>query len=180
MNKSLKFLMMLMAFCCLSLVSCDKDDHSDEPAGPGNSATESGYGEIKPTGLKMANLYLSAKDGPEQLKIPGFPPLHMTEYSGYRLGSNEGGLLDCKTKYDSMESFQWTETTYGFESGVRLYNSNDRDGKSIIYRVKISKADEYPERFAYARIRFIDFLYSNSGRVIGCALEYESPYTPLK
>ena len=167
--------MMLMAFCCLSLVSCDKDD---EPAGSDNSTTESGYGEIKPTGLKMANLYLSASDGPDQLKIPGFPPLYMVHdhYNGLCLESTEGGLLNCWIKSDSMESFQWTETTYGFGSRVSL----STDYNSYIYRIKISKVDEYPERFAYARIRFIDYLYSNNGSKIGCVLEYDSPYTPLK
>lgn len=172
--------MALLAFCCLSLVSCDKDDHSDDPAGPGNSSTGSDYGQIKPTGLKMANLYQYAQDGPDELKIPGFPPLTFDNYYGaYRLVSKGGGLLDCERKYDSMDSFQWTETNYGFSNVVILSRGYDY-GKSMIYRVKISKVDEYPERYAYARIRFIDFLYSNSGSVRGCALEYESPYTPLK
>lgn len=174
--------MALLAFCCFSLVSCDKD----EPAGPGNSSTDSGYGEIKPTGLKMANLYEYEQDGPTELKIPGFPPLifnfgHGNYYGWYPLISPEGGLLDCGIT-ESMNSFKWTETNSGFSNSVPLrdrYGKNQY-GTSMIYRVKISKVDEYPERYAYARIRFIDMLYSNSGSIIGCALEYESPYTPLK
>ena len=172
--------MMLMAFCCLSLVSCDKDDHSDEPAGPGNSSTDSGYGQIKPTGLKMANLYIERSDGPTELKIPGFPPLSCwTVSNGIWIESIGGGLLDCGIT-ESMTSFKWTETNNGFSNEVYISQAYYYIGYSMIYRVKISKVDEYPERFAYARIRFIDFLYSNSGKIIGCALEYESPYTPLK
>lgn len=178
MKKSLKFLMMLMAFCCLIMVSCDKDDHSDEPTGPGNSSTESGYGDIKPTGLKMANLYKENSDGPTELKIPGFPPLRFGVHrNGLEMIYSEyGGLLNCGIT-DSMENFNWTEQKGGFSDYVHLSSYYLR--RSIIYRVKISKAEEYPERFAYARIRFIDLLYSNSGRIIGCTLEYDSPYTPL-
>ena len=169
---------MLMAFCCLIMVSCDKDDHSDEPTGPGNSSTESGYGDIKPTGLKMANLYSSNSDGPTELKIPGFPPLEffLSRNGYYVLFSDGGGLLSCGIT-DSMENFNWTEQKGGFSDNIPV--ASNSLGKGIIYRVKISKADEYPERFAYARIRFIDFLYSNDGSKIGCALEYDSPYTPL-
>lgn len=174
--------MLFLACISLCIVACDKD----EPTGPGNSTSKSEYGEIKPTGLKMVNLYEpGSKDGPTELKIPGFPPLHCS-WTGYwsdELGliSDGGGLLDCGIT-ESMNSFKWTETNKGFTSSVKLTNNKVYDiyhGKSIIYRVKISKADEYPERFAYARIRFIDALFSNDGMIIGCTLEYDSPYTPL-
>ena len=170
--------MTLLAFCCLSLVSCDKD----EPAGPGNSSTGSDYGQIKPTGLKMVNLYEDERYGPDELKIPGFPPLtFIYYYPGFGILSDGGGLLDCGIT-ESMNSFKWTETNSGFSNSVALFDRyvDYQYGKGMIYRVKISKADEYPVRYAYARIRFIDLLYSNSGEKIGCVLEYESPYTPLK
>lgn len=69
----MKVLMMLFVGICLTLASCDKKDHSDEPGG--STSTENGYGEIKPTGLKIANLYRETYngDGPKELKIPDSP-----------------------------------------------------------------------------------------------------------
>ena len=168
--------MLFLACISLCMVACDKDDRSDEP---GNPSTESGYGDIKPTGLKMANLYEEKSNGSTELKIPGFPPLEffLSRNGYYVLFSDGGGLLSCGIT-DSMENFNWTEQKQGFSYNIPV--ASNSLGTGIIYRVKISKADEYPERFAYARIRFIDFLYSNNGSRIGCALEYDSPYTPLK
>lgn len=165
--------MLFLACISLCMVACDKD----EPTGPGNSTSKSEYGEIKPTGLKMVNLYSGKSDGPTELKIPGFPPLRFSYLlNSYVLTCAGGGLLSCGIT-DSMENFNWTEQKGGF--GVSVALSSRKLGESIICRVKISKADEYPERFAYARIRFIDFLYYSDGRTMGCALEYDSPYTPL-
>ena len=160
---------------CLTLASCDKKDHSDEPGG--STSTENGYGEIKPTGLKIANLYRESYngDGPKELKIPGFPPLYYRFVNGgYKLVSEGGGLKECGN-VPSMESFSWKENKQYFYNYVRPYVP-----LGLIYRMKVSKADEYPERFAYARIRVIDFLHSSTSDQIGVVLEYDSPYTPLQ
>lgn len=178
--------MMLLVSMSLCMVACDLD----EPRKPENSVPRSDFGALTHTGLKRIKMYHFYHKPATFLQIPGFPrlfcilegygdlELHVHAEAGWR-----SELLDCGIT-NSMKSFNWTETSSDFVSEVKLTNANygNREiyrGKSMIFRILISEADEYPRRFAYARIRFIDLLYSNDGDIIGCTLEYDSPYTPL-
>ncbi len=169
-KKMKKFLLMWLALFAVSVVSCG-DSKQDEPRNPENTD----YGEIKPTGVKRAVIYYNEADGETSFTIPGFPKFEFVSLLGGGYEIWNVGICGFHSftigNVASVADVHWDGSGW-FQNAWKFAYDN-----AAICRLKISKSGEYPERFAYARMRLVDWLHSGSGADIGVVIEYDAPYT---
>lgn len=173
-----KFLLMWLALFAVSVVSCG-DSKQDEPKSP----EDTDYGEIKPTGVKRAVIYYNEAYGETSFTIPGFAKFHTSTNNDYYgdiyeiFSDSDVGFCVYPSYETSVSDIHWDGTgefSYSWKipgGGITSF------GCCVICRHKVSKAGEYPERFVYARMRLVDYMYSGPGANIGVVIEYDAPYT---